>query len=214
MARQLIIFVKSPYIGFVKTRLARHIGKLEAQRFYRQTSEQLLLRLNRLHNTTIHLGVTPGKDAFGTSPWPSQYRRFPQSAGDIGRRMTAAFHQIPAGPTVLIGSDIPAITTDHIELAFRALRKNDIVFGPAQDGGFWLLGLKHPHLPKRLFKKVRWSSENTLEDVMRGLPPHLKVGIVDRLRDVDEIADWRAYHEAAASCSRNRGINSAKLQGL
>lgn len=214
MARQLIIFVKSPYIGFVKTRLARHIGNLEAQRFYRRTTNQLLLRLSALQNSTIHLGVAPGKDAFGPSPWSAHYRRFPQSAGDIGRRMAVAFREVPSGPTVLIGSDIPAITTDHIEQAFSALQKNDIVFGPAQDGGFWLIGLKQPHLPRRLFKKVRWSSKYTLGDVLRELPRHLKVGVIATLRDVDEIDDWQAYQEAATSCSRKRGINSAKLQGL
>jgi uncharacterized protein len=212
MKNQLIIFVKTPRLGWVKTRLARHIGKVAAWRFYRQTTDRLLRRMSDLAHSDICLHVAPGRGAFGPSAWPARFARRPQSSGNIGDRMINAFRQGPAAPTVLIGSDIPAIRAKHVEDAFRALKTKDIVFGPAEDGGFWLIGLRQPQRPLHIFKQVGWSSQHTLQDVLNNIPAHLKVGFVATLRDVDEIEDWQAYQ--SPSCSRKRGINSAKLQGL
>ncbi len=210
MRQHLIIFAKAPRVGWVKTRLAHHIGVIEAWRFYRRTNANLLTHMSRLQNTTITLSVTPGNAAYGSSAWPSHLHREPQGAGDIGRRMAAAFQRSPTLPTVLIGSDIPTIRADHIKQAFRRLRHNDLVFGPALDGGFWLVGMRQPSLPYRIFDNVRWSGPHAMQDVLDNVASHTRVGFVETLRDVDELEDYQA---AGASCSLRRGINSAKLQG-
>ena len=97
----------------------------------------------------------------------------------------------PPGPAVLIGADIPAVEAPHIADAFRLLGRHDLVFGPAADGGFWLVGARRsPRLPP-LFGKVRWSGPHALADVLGNLPRRVSVGFAARLEDVDDAAALR-----------------------
>lgn len=94
-----------------------------------------------------------------------------------------------SSPVCLIGADIPGITRAHIARAFAALGGHDAVFGPADDGGYWLVGAKHPaRLPHGLFGNVRWSTEHALADTLRTLPGW-RIALTDTLRDVDTGAD-------------------------
>jgi glycosyltransferase A (GT-A) superfamily protein (DUF2064 family) len=91
---------------------------------------------------------------------------------------------------VLVGADIPALGPHHITAAFRLLGRRDLVFGPAADGGFWLVGARRsPRLPP-LFGQVRWSSPYTLEDALTNLPRGVSAGFAAPLEDVD---DGEAY---------------------
>ena len=95
----------------------------------------------------------------------------------------------PPGPALVIGADIPGITANHIARAFRALGQADGVIGPAPDGGFWLIGLKHPRaMPAGLFTNVRWSSEHAMGDTLASATG-LRWAQTDTLRDVDTVAD-------------------------
>lgn len=92
------------------------------------------------------------------------------------------------GPVLLIGSDIPTVTTAHIARAFRLLGASPSVLGPTPDGGFWLVGLRHPsRTPTRLFRNVRWSHPRTREETLKTLPH--PVGVADQLSDVDSAKD-------------------------
>ena len=93
---------------------------------------------------------------------------------------------MPPGPVVIIGTDIPDIRTRHIDQAFRALGTHDAVFGPANDGGYWLVGLKRRPALKNIFACVRWSSEHTLADTRANLPAHWRVAELEVLTDVDD----------------------------
>jgi hypothetical protein len=105
--------------------------------------------------------------------------------------MRRALTACPLGPAVLIGTDIPALGPGHIAEAFRLLGHYEIVFGPAVDGGFWLVGARRsPCLPP-LFGKVRWSGPHALADVLANLPPDVSVGFAARLEDVDDGASFR-----------------------
>jgi len=106
----------------------------------------------------------------------------------------SALAACPPGPVVLVGGDIPALEARHVAAAFHLLGRCDLVFGPAEDGGFWLVGAHHPrHLPP-LFEQVRWSGPYALADTLAGLPRRVSVGLVDRLADVD---DREAYRRLA-----------------
>jgi len=126
---------------------------------------------------------------------PRGGRRGGQGGGDLGRRMARVFQTLPPGPAVIIGSDIPAIRPAHIAAAFRALGQHQAVFGPATDGGYWLVGLRRrPRLPRRLFERVRWSSAHALADTRAGLPKDMSVALLETLEDVDDAgayARWR-----------------------
>jgi hypothetical protein len=87
---------------------------------------------------------------------------------------------------VLVGADIPALDARHVALAFHLLGSHDLVFGPAEDGGFWLVGARHPRRLPPLFERVRWSGPDALADTLAGLPRRIKVGYADRLEDVDD----------------------------
>ncbi len=105
--------------------------------------------------------------------------------------MGRLLRNLPPGPVCIIGSDIPGITRRHIARAFAALGPAEAVFGPAPDGGFWLVGMKRiARPPATLFRDVRWSSEHALSDTLATLPG-LRVAMVDELNDVDEAADLR-----------------------
>ena len=119
--------------------------------------------------------------------FPAGLERIPQGGGDLGQRMRNAL-VATLGPSLLIGSDIPRVTRNHIAKGFRALGEARTVIGPAKDGGFWLVGLKHPaKAPKTLFVGIRWSHPETLADTLPSLPH--PVAQIDMLADVDTARD-------------------------
>lgn len=203
----LVIFAKAPRIGTVKRRLAAGIGPLAAWRCYRAITESLIARLAREPRWTLWLAVTPDWSARATRFWPhGRHRRaltrLPQGPGDLGARMGRVLRELPPGPVVIVGSDIPGIDAGAAREAFRALRDHDAVLGPAGDGGYWLIGLRRrprprAHLPGTLFRRVRWSTEHARADTLAGLPRHARVAFLRRLDDVDEIEDWRAWRGGA-----------------
>jgi glycosyltransferase A (GT-A) superfamily protein (DUF2064 family) len=114
--------------------------------------------------------------------------------------MGRVLRHLPPGPVVIVGSDIPEIDAAAIRAAFAALRSHDAVFGPAIDGGYWLVGLRRRppprrHLPGTLFRDVRWSTEHALADTLAGLPKGARIALLHELADVDDVATWRAWRE-------------------
>jgi uncharacterized protein len=193
-ACHLVVLLRQPRLGRVKSRLAAGIGAPAALSFYRLAAAQLLRRLARDRRWRCHVWITPDRAA-RRPPWRAAAQWQGQGGGDLGRRMARVFRVLPAGPAVIIGSDIPAIRPAHIAAAFRALGSHEAVFGPATDGGYWLVGLRRrPRVPHRLFAGVRWSSEHALADTRAGLPGAMSVALLETLEDVDDAgayARWR-----------------------
>ena len=102
----------------------------------------LLRRLGRDGRWRLRLAVTPDRARYRRRLWPGRLPISGQGRGDLGERMRRALAECPPGPTVLIGTDIPALAAQHIAEAFRLLGRHDLVFGPAEDGGFWLVGAR------------------------------------------------------------------------
>lgn len=184
----LIVMVKEPRPGRVKTRLGRDIGMDAAAWWFRHQVAGLLRRL-RDPRWRIVLAVAPDKQALTGRIWPRDLARMPQGRGDLGHRMARAMARFPHGPVCVIGADIPGIAPRHVARAFRTLGKADAVFGPAPDGGYWLVGLKRGGLARRdMFDGVRWSTHHALADSAAALR-HLRQALVDPLADVDRAAD-------------------------
>ncbi|MBV9015981.1 MAG: DUF2064 domain-containing protein [Alphaproteobacteria bacterium] len=189
--RQLILFVRAPNYGSGKRRLAREIGDIAALRFERLMLMRLLRRLRRDGRWQLRVAVTPDRARHRKRLWPRGIPISGQGGGDLGVRMQRALAGCPPGPAMLTGADIPALGPQHIADAFRLLGRHDLLFGPARDGGFWLVGARRPrHLPP-LFGEVRWSSAQTLEDVFAGLPRRLSAGLTAALDDVDDGESYR-----------------------
>lgn len=199
--RHLVIFAKAPALGRAKRRLGHQIGPLEAARFYRRTLERTVARCGRDRRWQTWLWITPDKET--TDPaWKAASRWLPkvgQGSGDLGVRMARPFRRLPPGPVVLIGSDIPTITADIVAAAFHALRTHDLVFGPATDGGYWMVGAKRVRpWPRGLFQGVRWSTERALADTLANIGGHFTVGLVDTLEDIDDAESYKRWKETRA----------------
>lgn len=113
-----------------------------------------------------------------------------QREGDLGARMQRLFARLPPGPVVIVGSDIPSIRPAHIQAAFGLLGPADAVFGPAEDGGYWLVGLKRTPRVLAPFARVRWSGPHALADTRANLK-RKRVALAPRLGDVDRAEDLR-----------------------
>lgn len=189
MKRQtLIIMLKEPRAGRVKTRLGRDIGMTAAAWWFRHQVRRLLRKIED-PRWQIVLAVAPDTAAINSRVWPAHLQRVAQGRGDLGARMTRMMAAVTGGPVCLIGADIPDINRKRIAHAFAQLGQNDVVFGPAPDGGFWLIGLKRTRpMPPLLFRNVRWSSAHALADTIATLPDH-RTAFCDTLSDVDTIAD-------------------------
>lgn len=178
--------VKAPRPGRVKTRLGRDIGMDAAARWYRHRVAALLRHV-RDPRWEVVLATDPPHDRLHRR-WPADVPRVPQGGGDLGARMARVLRRA-RGPVCLIGSDIPGVRRTHIAEAFALLRQRDTVFGPAPDGGFWLIGLARPHqAPSRFFTGVRWSTEHTLSDALPTCAP-LSHAFAATLADVDRVDD-------------------------
>lgn len=184
---RLIVMLKAPVAGRVKTRLARDIGVIEATWWFRHQTARLLRRL-RDPRWEIVLAVAPD-GALGARFWPADLPRVGQGNGDLGTRMTRLLALPHDGPVCLIGGDIPGVRKRHVARAFRLVRGADAVFGPAADGGFWLVGLRHAGgAPAGMFEAVRWSGRHALDDSIATLQGQ-RVVLADRLADVDRAGD-------------------------
>ena len=192
-ARHLILFVKAPRFGGVKSRLSRDVGLLAAWAFYRRTLQATLRRLGRDPRWRTWIALAPDRAAFRPlRPRPPvRARTFAQGGGDLGARMARAFARLPPGPAVLVGGDIPGILPAHLAEAFRRLGAFDAVFGPAADGGYWLAGFRRrglggAALAARAFKGVRWSSVHALADTLANLHRAKIAPPLALLEDVDD----------------------------
>jgi rSAM/selenodomain-associated transferase 1 len=191
--RHLILFVREPRYGVGKRRLARDIGDAAALRFERTMLRVMTRRLAGGGSWKLRLAVTPDRAVRRRGLWPRRVAVVAQGGGDLGVRMYRAIAACPCGPVILIGNDIPSAMPHHLAEAFGLLGTHDLVFGPANDGGFWLVGAhRSPRLPP-LFGRVRWSSPHALSDVLGDLARRLSVGFAARLDDVDDGASYRRY---------------------
>ncbi|MBM3838107.1 MAG: glycosyltransferase [Verrucomicrobia bacterium] len=197
---RLLIFLKAPRIGSVKTRLAAAIGPTPAAAAYRTLVEALLDRLAGCAGIELH--YTPEDALEEICPWlrPGWTAR-PQCSGDLGQRLQTAFQSsFTAGArrTLVIGSDCPFIGPPDIEAAWSALTDHDVVLGPATDGGYWLIGLNAPQ--EHLFKGISWSTETVLRETLnRCQTSGLRTVLLRELRDVDTKEDWQAYLQSLSS---------------
>jgi rSAM/selenodomain-associated transferase 1 len=191
----LIIFVKNPIAGQVKTRIARTVGNEKAVAVYQELLHHTQSITKPLSDRkTVYYGDFINPD----DGWNEYNKQLQRSPADLGERMQAAFeHEFSAGAdrVVIIGSDCLALTTEHIHLAFDALNRTDIVIGPATDGGYYLLGMKQPK--SFLFENMPWSQPELFQlTELAILQNGLTVELLETLTDIDEWADYQRARQA------------------
>ncbi len=182
----VIVFVKNIKLGTVKTRLAKTIGNVGAFEVY---SELVKITENATEQLDIDKHIY-FSDAVVQSKWKNDYKTV-QCGKDLGERMQNAFKDgFEAGykKIVLIGSDLPDITANHILQGIEALNHNNIVFGPAEDGGYYLIGMSN--LNTMLFENKPWSQPSLLNITLNELKQHsIKHHLLETLNDIDTFED-------------------------
>lgn len=189
---QVYIFAKPPRIGLAKTRLADGLNSgVTARRI-----------ATALHARTVRAALRgPWETVLYTAPdreldnslggiWPVHLERRSQGPGDLGDRLAKGLREARPGPVLFIGSDAPDISTALLRQAVRTLSRNEAVFGPTRDGGFWLFGIHKTARTPDPFRNVRWSSPHAMEDVWANLPETAKIGVLPQLIDIDSAEDW------------------------
>ncbi len=188
LRKTLVVMVKEPHPGRVKTRLGADLGMVAAAWWFRHQVHRLLRSLEDPRWELV-LAVSPDAEGLASRVWPAHLPRIAQGRGDLGARMGRLLRGLPPGPVCIIGADIPDVTSARVASAFKALGRAEAVFGPSEDGGYWLIGMRRSAaVPVGIFADVRWSSAHALRDTERSLAG-LRIAHVDRLRDVDTVED-------------------------
>ena len=191
---QLIIFLKAPRPGTVKTRLAQTAGAEKACAIYREMVGTVLDRLRPIRDA--QLCFAPDEAGPEIAPWLREdWTARPQGGGDLGARLQRAFESAFASGAervVIVGSDCPAVKAADIRTAWKELKSHDLVVGPAVDGGYWLIGLRAPQ--PELFREIAWSSEQVLgQTLQRARTLGLRIQLLRILTDIDTEEDWNAH---------------------
>lgn len=207
---RILVFGKAPYPGRVKTRLADVIGAHEAAQSYAMWIEQQVHALIRAQLAPVELWVSPDtrhplfrklRNALGVSVYK-------QPPGDLGERMEKVFQQALARSemVVLVGSDCPAMTPGYVYQALKALASGiDIVFGPAEDGGYVLIGQKTAH--PALFRDIPWSTGKVLQvSRQRLLAERQYWAELETLWDIDTVENYRRWEAFNRNKTRKPGI--------
>ena len=189
----LIVFIKNPVKGKVKTRLAQTMGDDKALEIYHQLLQITQTEAN-LCNTTRYLFYS---DAINQSDdWSNQhYLKHIQIGDDLGERMLHAFEfvfKLGHSKAVIIGSDCPSLKAELLNTAIEQLNHNEVVIGPSEDGGYYLLGMNK--LLPALFENMPWSQPHLLAQSLTLLKKHqINYHLLPTLNDIDTEADWKAY---------------------
>lgn len=207
LKQRLIIFTRYPEAGTTKTRMIPKLGAEGAAELQRQMTEHIRSRvgeLRELHHLTIEIRYEGGSEKLMTKWLGAGFSYCHQGRGDIGRRMGRALKDAfgqGCETVVIIGSDIPDITTNIMQKAFEALNQNDLVLGPAADGGYYLIGVHREtfrYWNPQLFSDISWGTDRVLPQTLSiAHKLGLQYILLDTLRDVDRPEDLGVWYHAA-----------------
>lgn len=185
----LVIFAKEPRKDSVKTRLSSHLTDDQRMNLYVKLLAGTIEKLRTIEGVNTFLCYSPEN----AQEYFKQFslEGFPQTEGDLGERMyRAVIRMLHEGyqKVVIVGVDIPDISPAIILHAFEKLNENDIVFGPAQDGGYYLVGLQLSI--QEIFQNIDWSTDRTLQQSIDiGLQKGYSIALLEELSDIDTIED-------------------------
>jgi uncharacterized protein len=191
---ELLVFAKAPRAGQVKTRLAQRLGAEQALNAYRTLLAQLGGNFDDLPNVTVWFSPVDGESEL-LPFFPSRWKFRAQVGADLGERLAGAFaasFATGAARVAVIGSDCPYASAEDVRQAWSALEENDVVFGPAEDGGYWLIAMKKTQ--PGLFVGIDWGTGTVLgQSLAKADQLSLRSLLLRRLPDVDTESDWLRF---------------------
>ena len=204
---RLIVFTRYPEPGVAKTRMIPKLGAKGAALLQRQMTEHIMSRVSELcglNPLPVEIRYEGGSEKLMAEWLGTGFAYCHQGSGDIALRMERALQEAferGCETAVIIGSDIPDITADIMQKAFEALKQRDLVLGPADDGGYYLVGVQREtfrHLYPQLFSDINWGTESVLPQTL-GIAQKLGLNyfLLDTLRDVDRPEDLSVWYHAS-----------------
>lgn len=189
----IIVFIKNPRLGHVKTRLAKDVGDKRALEIYLKLTahtQRVLSAVQYVNRNVYYSEFVDDTDDWSTDTFIKGL----QSNGDLGDRIKHAFNEVfdQNEKVIIIGSDCAQLSANHIQQAIDALDNNNVVIGPSLDGGYYLLGMDSNF--QFLFEGIEWSTESVFETTKnKALAQGLSVAEIEKLSDIDYIEDWEKY---------------------
>jgi rSAM/selenodomain-associated transferase 1 len=214
----IIIFIKAPRRGEVKTRLAQDIGIEKAQKLYLAMVEDLMQNLEGQNNFDMQIMVWPEGVESEVSDWLQWEGNIAsQASGDLGKKLENAFKNgFSKGyqRIIIIGSDLPLLSNAFITDCFRQLQTHPLVLGPAMDGGYYLIGLQS--LYNELFCGIQWSTSNVLKETLqRAAQAGLQYYLLPEMRDIDQYDDIQVlWREMKRGEKKNLSKTKLALQSI
>lgn len=185
----LVIFLKNPKLGNVKTRIAATLGDQKALDIYLELLDTTIINTADEDYETL-LFFSENVDDLSQYP----YERRLQVSGDLGNKLKSAFDEVlnTMDKCLIIGSDCPYMNNEIILEAFQSLQDHDLVLGPTPDGGYYLIGLKQNE--KSLFEDISWSTDSVFaQTISAAKNAKLSTYLLPILTDVDHASDWDDY---------------------
>ena len=199
------MFARVPEPGAVKTRLAARVGEDRALAVYRGLGKLIYSRVRPFHphQAAVKVVHTPDNGGDDVRAWLGEnVETSGQGEGDLGKRMARALKEAfddGADRVAVIGTDCPELNRGVLEHALNSLDSHDVVFGPAQDGGYYLVAVHRRGADRALqalFTEIPWSSPTTLAvSVSHATDAGLEIAQIQTLSDIDTAEDWLAWQE-------------------
>lgn len=193
MDNLVIVFAKNPELGKCKTRLAKSIGDEKALEIYKELLKHTAQTIGNVNASRV---VFYSEEIQTQDFWDDTlFQKQVQSEGHLGKKMQDAFDWGFAqgySKICIVGSDLLELRASDLENAFRELEQNDIVFGPAYDGGYYLMGMTQFY--KQAFLEKAWSTETVLEKTVEDLKG-LSIAFLDTKTDIDTVEDLMKHPE-------------------
>ena len=192
--RFIIVFAKEPQRGKVKTRLNNDLSPERAVGLYKAFLKDTVELINKYKNVHKIMAYHSEGNPVYLKRIAADYIFYKQKGASLGQRLYAAFvfaKNQGSTKTVIVGSDAPDLPPEYIETAFRKLSKHDVVFGPARDGGYYLVALKKSM--RNIFLGIQWSTSRVLaESLRKAKEADQKVYLLKPWRDIDQYEDLKA----------------------
>ncbi|MCW8922712.1 MAG: TIGR04282 family arsenosugar biosynthesis glycosyltransferase [Gammaproteobacteria bacterium] len=197
------VFAKAPVAGEVNTRLIPDIGEAAATELQKELIVKRLENLNNNNLCSTQLWCAPDTSHAFFQDCKQQYdiELYQQQGTDLGERMSSAIEQGLENfkRVVLIGTDAPSLTVDHIEQAIKQLDGHDVVIGPAEDGGYVLVGMSR--CCGKVFRSVPWGSDVVLEVTRDKIKEYNLISFeLEPCWDIDRVEDYWRYKNAGDLC--------------
>lgn len=211
MKNAVIMFVKEPLLGCVKTRLAKDTSEKFALQLYINMVEDLF---QTLQDFELILYAYPTINFYNNS------NVYEQKGTTLGDKMYNAFYeQFKKGydNLVLIGSDTPQLSADYIRDSFQHLESKNIIIGPSDDGGYYLIGLRKKALKKELFEEISWSTNRVLHQTLQKINKE-ELYLLRYLNDIDTLTDltvfYNRYKKSMAASNTIEFLNKVSYENL